>query len=36
MKKTIAGDYAMRKDIINFGKRMPVETYGIVRANKKH
>lgn len=36
MKKTTGSDYAMRKDIINFGKSMPVEMYGIVRANKKH
>ena len=33
----IAGDYFMRKDLINFGKRMPVDVYGLtVRANKRH
>ena len=33
----IGCDYFMRKDLINFGKRMPVDQYGlIVRANKRH
>ena len=41
MKKSkitrIVGDYFMRKALINFGKRMPVDVYGLsVRANKRH
>ena len=33
----IACDYFMRRDLINIGKRMSVDYYGlIVRANKRH
>lgn len=35
--RKIGSDYQMRKDLINFGKRMPVDVYGLtVRANKRH
>ena len=32
----IASAYFERKGKINFGKRMNVEQYGLLRANKKH
>ena len=32
----IGADYFERKDKINFGKRMSVEQYGMLRLNKKH
>lgn len=35
--RKIGSDYQMRKDLINFGKCMPVNVYGLtVRANKRH
>lgn len=36
-KTKLGSDYFMKKALINFGKRMPVEVYGlVVRANKRH
>ena len=32
----IGAAYFERKDKINFGKRMSVKKYGLLRANKKH
>lgn len=32
----IGSDHFERKERINFGKRMDVEQYGLLRANKKH
>lgn len=37
LKTTPGSDYFMKKELINFGKRMPVNVYGLtVRANKRH
>lgn len=32
----ISAEYFERKERVNFGKRMYVEQYGLLRANKKH
>lgn len=34
--KKIGAAYFERKNKINFGKRMDVEQYGLLRANKNH